>query len=286
MRTEIAGVEIGHWTDERARTGCTVINLPSGTIASGEVRGGAPATREFALLDPTRTVGTVDAIVLAGGSAHGLAAADGVVRWSEQQGRGFPTMAGRVPIVVAMALYDLAEGDASVRPGPDAGHTAATLASAEFSTGQVGAGTGATVGKWRGRGHVRRGGLGAAVHRSGDLRVCAVVAVNAAGDIDDGSTLDAVRGGAYELPEVDALSGVENTTVGVVVTNAELTKLECNEVARVGHGAFARAIVPVHTSGDGDALVVAATGEVPAAVALVRLLALAAVEDAIRSVAV
>ena len=284
MRTEIAGVEIGHWTDEAARTGCTVVRLPAGTVASGEVRGGAPATREFGLLDPIRTVSTIDAVVLSGGSAYGLAAADGVVRWCEEHERGFPTAGGRVPIVIGLSLYDLTVGDGSVRPDAAAGHAAALAAAEDFAVGQVGAGSGATLGKWRGREHARPGGLGASVQRSGEVRVCAVVAVNPSGDIDDGSTLAAVRAGEFEMPVVDVFSDGENTTIGVIITNADLSKPECHEVARIGHGAYARSIVPVHTAGDGDALVAAATGEVEAGVGVVRLLALAAVEDAIRSV--
>src|SRR5262249_45086082 len=155
--------------------------FPEGTIASGEIRGGAPATREFALLDPNRTVNRIDAAVLTGGSAFGLAAADGVMRFCEERGMGFPTAGGPGPIVVAMGLYDLAEGDASVRPGADDGYVACEAASAttaEVALGWVGAGTGATVAKWEGRENARRGGLGAAVSRHGDVVVAALVAVN------------------------------------------------------------------------------------------------------------
>ena len=156
------GVEVGHWTDPDARTGCTVVVLPEATVASGEVRGGAPATRDFALLEPGRLVDHVDAVVLSGGSAFGLAAADGVVDELEAQGRGFPTTAGAVPIVVAMALFDLGVGDASVRPDATAGRSAFQARTAHVETGSVGAGTGATVGKWRGPQAAIPGGLGAA----------------------------------------------------------------------------------------------------------------------------
>src|SRR6059058_2345651 len=152
----IAGVSVGHWTDSGALTGCTAILLPEGATASGEVRGGAPATREFELLAPHRTVENVDAVVLSGGSAFGLAACDGVVRWLEENGRGFPTPAGLVPIVVGACLFDLAVGDASVRPGPEEGYAAcASAGEGDPPTGQVGAGTGATVDKWRGPEHAR-----------------------------------------------------------------------------------------------------------------------------------
>ena len=184
--TEIDGVRVGHWTDDVARTGCTVVLFPEGTVASGEVRGGAPAAREMALLDPSRTVTRIDAVVLTGGSAFGLASADGVMRFCEERGIGFPTAGGAVPIVVALGLYDLAQGDGSVRPGPDEGYAAceaATASTAPTALGRVGAGTGATIAKWQGRDHARPGGLGGAVLRHGDLVVAALVAVNAYGDI-------------------------------------------------------------------------------------------------------
>src|SRR3954469_16309552 len=157
----IAGIRVGHWSDSDALTGCTAIVLPEGATASGEVRGGAPATREFELLAPHRTIENVDAVVLAGGSAFGLAACDGVVRWLEEHERGFPTPGGRVPIVVGASLFDLAVGDASVRPGPAEGRAACqTAREGEPETGPVGAGAGATVGTWRGPEHARPGGLG------------------------------------------------------------------------------------------------------------------------------
>ena len=151
MITDVAGVRVGHWTDIEARTGCTVVLFPEGTLASGEVRGGAPATREFDLLDPHRLVHRLDAVVLSGGSAFGLAAADGVMRWLEERGVGFPTSAGPVPIVVGASLFDLAVGDPSVRPGPAEGYAACDAARADsVDVGPVGAGTGATINKWRG----------------------------------------------------------------------------------------------------------------------------------------
>src|SRR5690242_2838525 len=166
----IPRVAVGHWTDSAARTGCTAIVLPEGSTASGEVRGGAPATREFELLAPNRTVQQVDAIVLTGGSAFGLAACDGAMRWLEEHDRGFPTPGGKVPIVVGMALFDLAVGDPSVRPGPDEGHAACEAArEGPPETGQVGAGTGATVDKWRGAEYARPGGLGTALEGTGTL---------------------------------------------------------------------------------------------------------------------
>ena len=282
---------MGHWTDEVALTGCTVVVFPEGTTASGEIRGGAPATRDFALLAPGRTVGCVDAVVLSGGSAFGLAAADGVMRWCEEQGRGFETRGGRVPIVVGLSLYDLIEGDGSVRPGSNAGYAAAHAAHEGFpALGRVGAGTGATMDKWRGAEHRKPGGLGGALLQVDDVLVGALVAVNASGAINDGLVVDALVAGTYEHRPADSFAGPDeaeahtNTTIGVVATNATLDKVGCFRVARSGHSGMARALLPAHTDVDGDALVVGATGQVEADIGLVRLMAAAAVETAIRSV--
>ena len=283
---EVPGVEIGHWTDNAARTGCTVIVLPPGTTASGEVRGGAPATREFALLSPERLVSVVDAVVLAGGSAFGLAAADGVMEVLEAEGRGFDTLHGRVPIVVAMALYDLGVGDASVRPGAAAGRHAARNRSAASETGAVGAGAGATVSKWLGAENAEPGGLGIATVRRDELVVSAIVALNAAGSPPPAGDelLEGVATGLFDQwPE--RANPFSNTTLGVIVTNAALTKLECFWVAQGGHDGLARSLVPAHSRSDGDAVVAAATGElsVDADVDDVRLMAVAAVVDAVHS---
>jgi L-aminopeptidase/D-esterase-like protein len=278
--TAVEGVRVGHWTDDVARTGCTVVLLPEGTVASGEVRGGAPASREMALLDPSRTVTRIDAVVLTGGSAFGLASADGVMRFCEERGIGFPTAGGPVPIVVTLGLYDLAEGDGSVRPGPDEGYTACEAArSDDVALGRVGAGTGATIAKWQGRDHSRPGGLGGAVLRHGDLVVAALVAVNAYGDIlDPGDDTPRIPAPPIETAE----AAFANTTIGVIVTNAALTKGECLLVAQSGHDGMSRALSPTHTTADGDALIAAATGVVPAEVEPVRSLAAVVVERAIR----
>lgn len=274
--TDVAGVAVGHWTDAVGRTGCTVVLLPDGAVASGEVRGGAPGTREFDLLAPERLVQRIDAVTLCGGSAFGLAACDGVVRWCEERGRGFPTRAGPVPIVVGMVLYDLGVGDAKARPGPDAGYAACDAAGAAFDVGAVGAGTGATVGKWRGPAATRQGGLGTASETHGDLVVGALVAVNAIGDL--------LGPGRAPLPAiVPPAATFENTTIGVVATNARLDKIGCLRVAQAGHDGLARALEPVHATVDGDALVAAATGEVAASVDLVGILAARAVEAAVRT---
>lgn len=281
-RIEIPGVAVGHWTDTEARTGCTVIRLPEGTVASGEIRGGAPATREFGLLDPGTLVDRVDAVVLSGGSAFGLAAADGVVDVLESEGRGFPTAAGPVPIVVAMALYDLNVGEATVRPGADAGRAALLAATDRPAVGAVGAGTGATVGKWRGPDHARRGGLGIVTTRRGPLAVTAIVALNAAGDVDDGATTGRLADGTFE-DWPDRSEVFANTTIGAVITNAALDVGECLVVAQGAHDGLARSLVPAHMRTDGDAFVAAATGGAEAHVDDVRLLAVVAVEQAVRA---
>lgn len=287
MLWEVDGVAVGHWTDEAAATGCTVALFPEGTVASGEIRGGAPATREFGLLEPQRMVDQVDAVVLSGGSAFGLAAADGVVAWCEEHDRGFATSAGRVPIVVGMSLFDLAEGSGDVRPDAAAGRLAAEAASAGASAalGRVGAGRGATISKWRDPDAAKPGGLGGAVARSGDVVVAALIAVNASGDIDDGSVAAEIFSGSFVAPESTDRDRFENTTIGVIATNATLDKGGCRLVAESAHDGYAKALLPSHTLGDGDAVVAAATGTVAADLHVVRLLATVVTEAAIRSIA-
>lgn len=285
MLTDVSGVRVGHWTDLAARTGCTVVLLPAGTTASGEVRGGAPGTREWELLRPERLVERIDAVVLAGGSAFGLAACDGVAAWCSERGMGVPTGAGPVPIVVGAVLYDLAVGDAAVRPGPAEGRAACDAArTGPFAVGAVGAGTGATVGKWRGPDATCPGGLGTATLRLDGLIVSALIACNAWGDVR----------GAERRPDDDMAivapwdpAPLTNTTIGVIATNARLSKQQCLLVSQSGHDGLARALDPVHATLDGDAIVAAATGaveiSVPHGLEQVRRMAAAAVEEAVRA---
>lgn len=283
MITDVEGVRVGSWTDNEAATGCTVVLLPEGTAASGEVRGGAPATRETALLDPTRVVSRVDAVVLTGGSAFGLAACDGVMRFCEERGMGVPTPAGAVPIVVGLGLFDLGVGDPAVRPGAEQGYLACEAASATAATvelGRVGAGTGATVGD--GSGGRRAGGLVSTTVRSGDLVVSALVVVNAFGVPGGDDAVVAATGFGDATVSADVFA---NTTIGVVATNARLDKVGCQLVAQSAHDGLARAIFPPHTRADGDAFVTAAVGRVDADVDTVRALAVHVVADAIRSLA-
>jgi L-aminopeptidase/D-esterase-like protein len=283
----VAGLRVGHWTGDG--TGVTVVLPPEGTVGAGEVRGGAPATREFALLEPGRTVGRVDAVVFAGGSAFGLAAADGVMRFLAERGQGFPTAGGPVPIVPAACVFDLAE-PGETRPRADHGHAAATAAAADghsTPTGRVGAGRGATVGKWRGREHAVAGGFGAAVARCDEANVIALAVVNAIGDVmaDDGRVVAGSTAlvGAPAFP-VDTPFEEEgaNTTLVVVATDAACDKLACHLLAQSAHDGMARALRPAHTRFDGDLAIALATGAVAAHLDRLRAVVADVVAGAIR----
>jgi L-aminopeptidase/D-esterase-like protein len=272
--TDVPGIRVGHWTDARARTGCTVVLFPEDTVASGEVRGGAPATREMALLAPERLVEHVDALVLSGGSAFGLAAGTGVVRWLAERGAGYPTQGGPVPIVVGLSIFDLTVGDGAVHPEEASGYQACETASDDaVQRGPVGAGAGATTGKWGGREEAEPGGLAAATVEDSGLVVAALVVVNCVGNVGEGHDVD------LRLPPHP---GFGNTTVGLLATNARLSKLECFHLAQGGHDGMARAIMPPHTRFDGDAMVAASAGEVDAHPETVRAMGVIATELAIR----
>jgi L-aminopeptidase/D-esterase-like protein len=284
-----SGISVGHWTGDG--TGVTAILCPEGTIGSGEVRGGAPATRETALLEPGRTVERVDAVLFTGGSAFGLAAADGAMAWLAEHERGFPTRGGPVPIVPTAAIYDLVAGDARTHPpGPDAGRAAieaAATASGPPAIGRVGAGTGATVGKWRGADHFVPGGLGTA--HDADLGVDALAVVNAVGDVlaADGRVLAGSTAPADAPPFPDP-KPFEATTLVAVATPWPLTKAQCHLVAQSGHDGLAMALRPAHTRHDGDLVIAVAThvaAEAEAEVRIDRLRAVVSevVAEAIRS---
>lgn len=288
----IEGLSVGHHTHDQARTGCTVVLAERPVTASGEVRGSAPATREHALLDPMATVQEIDAVVLSGGSAFGLAAGDGVMAWLDEHGRGFETAWGRVPIVVGLSLFDLPVGDPSVRPTADDGYAATRAASEATGTaplGLRGAGAGATVSKWRGSDAMLDAGLVGAVQRDGDVVVAALIAVNAWGDVLGTPEADlpepAVPGaGGVDADQDGSAFGSTNTTIGVVATNAAVDKSVCQHMARGAHDGLARAISPPHASVDGDAFVALATGEVRAGQDQLRWMAVKATQEAIRSV--
>lgn len=275
--TAVEGVRVGHYTMPGRPTGCTVVLFEPPAVASVDVRGGAPATRETDLLEPRNLVQHVNAFVLSGGSAFGLDSATGVMRYLEEHGQGYPTTTGPVPIVPAASLIDLwFGGDAKIRPNAECGYRAAQGATSDaVQEGNVGAGAGASVGKLLGTGRAMKTGIGtAAVSTPDGLVVAALVAVNAVGDVIDPSTGRVIAGIRTEdgkaLADARALirSGVfgsplgarDHTTLAVVATNASLTKVQAQKVAQMAHDGFARAIAPVHTPYDGDTVFAAATG--------------------------
>lgn len=285
MIWEVDGITVGHATDDEGRTGCTVVLATPAARASGEVRGGAPATREFPLLDPTSTVQVVDAVVLSGGSAFGLGACEGAMRWLEAHDRGFATRWARVPIVVGMSLFDLAVGRADARPSAEDGYAATREASTGGGSrrlGPVGAAAGATVGKWRGVDDAVDTGLCGAVARDGDLVVACLVAVNAWGDVAGVGGWDLPEPAIVPAPPADDTFPLANTTIGVVATNASLDKVGLHHVARGAHDGLARAVSPPHASTDGDAFVALGTGSVDAPADRVRWMAVKVVDEAVR----
>lgn len=274
--TAVAGVKVGHHTLANRPTGCTVVLTEAGAVAGVDVRGSAPGTRETDLLRPTNLVDQVQAIVLSGGSAFGLDAASGVVRYLEERGLGFPTAYGRVPIVPAAILFDLGVGgDPRIRPTAECGYAAARAATdGPVAVGSIGAGAGAAVGKALGPARAMKGGIGSASRTLPDgLVVAALVAVNAFGDVIDPATGQVVAGVRSEdgrgLADVRELlrRGValqprigQNTTLAIVATNARLTKTQATKVAEMAHDGLARAIAPAHTMYDGDTVFALATG--------------------------
>jgi L-aminopeptidase/D-esterase-like protein len=268
--TALPGVRVGHWTDAVGRTGCTVVLFdPPGAIASGQVLGSAPGSRETALLAPEKTIERVHALVLAGGSAFGLDAASGVVRYLAERGVGFATPFGAVPIVPAAVLFDLSVGDARARPDAEAGYAAAAAASrAPVAQGAVGAGTGATVGKLAGFARAQRSGLGSASMIVRGARVAAIAVSNAVGDLVDPATGALVAGsGVGADPEAaaelfDPVPGGQTTLVAVV-TDAPLTKAEAYALAGTAHVGIAQVTRPSHTVHDGDTTFVASVGGGP-----------------------
>ncbi len=305
--TDVRGIEVGHAQDEEALTGCTVIVCRKGAVAGVDVRGSAPGTRETDLLDPLNLVEKVHAIVLAGGSAYGLDAASGVMHYLEEQKIGFNTGVAKVPIVPAAILFDLGVGRADVRPDSAMGYRAAASASsAAPAEGNVGAGTGASVGKMFGSSLAMKAGLGtASMDIGGGVLVGALVAVNAWGDVIDPRTNEILAGlrsgkvgplrvGAKE-PFADTLAMMKspvgrgvlgiaaraNTVIGVVATNADLTKAQATKVAQMAQDGVARAIRPAHTMLDGDAIFALSTGARKADVSTVGAFAAAAMTEAI-----
>ncbi len=277
---DVGNIRVGHFTDSRRPTGCTVVIFDHTTVCGVDVRGSAPGTRETDLLNPINTVQIVNAILLSGGSAYGLDAASGVMRYLEENKRGVNVGTIVVPIVPAAILFDLGVGDSKIRPDAQAGYQACLSASSGFpEEGCVGAGAGATVGKLFGMNTAMKSGIGNASLTLGDtgITVGAIVAVNAVGDVVDqsGHIIAGARtadGNAFLDSMQQILSGVTlgsrrpsprpggNTTIGVVATNARLSKAEATKVAQMAHDGLARTIYPVHTGMDGDTIFAASTG--------------------------
>ncbi|MBX9960144.1 MAG: P1 family peptidase [Burkholderiaceae bacterium] len=273
--TDVTGIEVGHDSDTRRPTGCTVVLARAGAVGGVDVRGAAPGTRETDLLAPGNLVQRVHAVLLAGGSAWGLDAAGGVMRWLEQQGIGLDTGHGLVPIVPAAVIFDLGVGDGRIRPDAEAGYRACAAASGQApAQGNVGAGSGALVGKLLGAERAMKGGVGTASVTAAGHTVGALIVCNAVGDVldpasgrllagarsADGRTLQDTRQALLQgLQARHALAG-KNTTIGVIATDAVLDKAQAQRLAQVAHDGLARSINPVHTQLDGDTLFALGTG--------------------------
>jgi L-aminopeptidase/D-esterase-like protein len=286
--TDVRGIEVGQAQDEGALTGCTVLLCRHGAVAGVDVRGSAPGTRETDLLDPVNLVDKIHALVLTGGSAFGLDAASGVMRYLEEQNIGYSMGTVKVPIVPAAVLYDLGLGRADVRPDAAMGYRAAALASSDApAEGNVGAGTGASIGKIRGMEYAMKAGIGTSSMDINGLILGAIVAVNAIGDVVDpgsglkiaglrfGTTLEWMKTGQAQP------AAHSNTVIGAVATNAKLTKTQATKVAQMAQDGLAQAIRPAHTMFDGDTIFALATGEGDADVSVVGAFAAEVVAQAI-----
>ena len=294
--TNIDGIKVGNAQDMEAITGCTVILCEEGATAGVDVRGGSPGTRETDLLKSENLVDKIHGVMLAGGSAFGLDAASGAMKYLEESGIGFDVQVTKVPIICSAILFDLNIGDYRVRPDSEMGYTACMNATdKECPNGSIGAGTGATVGKFFGNERAMKGGLGSYAVEVGDLKVGAIVAVNCLGDVIDPSTGEILAGLLDESGEVligteDVLTSLYrekrnifsgNTTIGVVATNGKLTKPEANKLASMAHNGYGRTMRPAHSIFDGDTIFTMATGKVDADINVVGLLAARTMEQAV-----
>jgi L-aminopeptidase/D-esterase-like protein len=293
--TDVEGLKVGHWTDTRRPTGCTAIIAENGAVAGVDVRGGAPGTRETDLLNPINTVQQIYAVMLSGGSAFGLDTASGAMRYLDEKNIGYKMGPLNVPIVPAAVIFDLGVGDGKIRPNADSGYKACAAATTgPVQEGNVGVGAGATVGKLLGRQFAMKSGLGSASIKVGDtgVVVAALVAVNSIGDIWDRHTGKTIAG-ARNPSAADGLGHTmdqllagklmvipqagSNTVIGVVATNAALTKDEATKMAQMAQDGYARAIIPVHTPFDGDTVFALATGTLKEKVWIGAIGAIAAV---------
>lgn len=294
--TDIENIKIGSSQDIDAATGCTVIICKNGAVGGVDVRGGAPGTREIALLNPINMVDKIHAVLLSGGSAFGLDAAGGIMQYLEERGIGFDVGVTKVPIVCGAVLFDLIIGRSNIRPDKKMGYNACINSeSYKFKEGNYGAGTGATIGKILGKDSAMKGGLGAYAIQVGDLKVGAIVAVNCLGDIYD-SKSGKIIGGALRADKKGFLNTESimlknyadksnlfngNTTIGAIITNAALTKSEANKISSMAHNGYGRCIRPSHTMFDGDTIFTMATGSIKADVNVVGLLAANVMEKAV-----
>ncbi len=293
---DIGNIKLGHAQNFEAATGCTVLICEDGAVAGVDVRGGAPGTRETDLLNPVNLVEKVHAIFLSGGSAFGLDAAAGVAKYLEENGIGFDVGVTNVPIVPAAVLFDLSIGDHRVRPDSAMGYEACLNAiTDESQQGNIGVGTGCTVGKITGMERAMKGGFGMASFQQGDLKVGAMVAVNCLGDVIDPSTNNKIAGllnpekitfldtEEYMLNQIKSDSNVfsGNTTIGAVITNVKLTKAQATKLSSMTHDAFARCIRPSHTMFDGDTIFALSVGELEVDLTTVGIIANHVMEKAI-----
>lgn len=295
---EIETIKIGHAQDEAGGTGCTVIICENGAVTGVDIRGGGPASRESALLNPVAANDGVHAVLLSGGSAFGLDAAGGVMEYLESRNVGFPVGVTKVPIVCESCLFDLRVADYMARPDKKMGYEACVNAEKNCpEQGNVGAGTGATVGKFYGEAGMMKSGLGIYAVSLGDLKVAAVVAVNALGDVYDYETNEKLAGlinpetGEFEDSEEafykeyanmkDLFTG--NTTIGAVITNAGFNKTEMTKIASMAQNGYARSIRPVHTTADGDSIYAMSVGNVKADINVVGTLAAKVMAEAVKS---
>lgn len=294
---DIKGIKIGHANDEKAGTGCSVIICEEGAIAGVDVRGGAPGTRETDLLDARNMVERIHAVVLSGGSAFGLDAASGVMQYLEEKGIGFDVGVAKVPIVASAVLFDLTVSDHNIRPDKIMGYNACNNIQKDFDLkGNIGAGTGATVGKILGPKSAMKGGLGSYCVKIGELYVGAIIAINCLGDVIDPISGEILAGALAENGDFadsekvmiqnyankkNLFSG--NTSIGVVITNANITKAQANKIASMAHDGYARTMRPSHTMYDGDTIFTMATGLVEADTNVLGVLAARVVENAVIS---
>ena len=293
--TDIKGVKVGQYENQEAATGCSVVIVENGATAGVDVRGGGPATRETDLLNPINMVQQIHAVMLSGGSAFGLDAASGAMQYLEEHGVGFDMSVARVPIVCGASLFDLSVGNSHVRPDKEMGYKACQDSEIDLiKEGNYGAGWGASVGKLLGFEHAMKGGIGTYGVQVGNIQVAGIVAVNACGNVIDYQTQEILAGVNIDkkcvsasqiiLDQMDQLRKLPdgNTTIGCIVTNVKLTKVQCTKIAGISHNGYAKSIDPVHTMSDGDTIFVLSTNEVDGMVDAVGILAVEVISKCIQ----